>query len=45
MIKEDVRKKKTTVMIIVMWTRMGKSQIKTVQAVPKCVTSVQQGIT
>lgn len=45
MIKEDARNKKTIVMIIVMWTKMGKSQIKNVQAVPKCVTSVQQGIT
>lgn len=45
MIKENARNNKTTVMIIVMLTRVVKSQIKTAQAVLKCAKSVQQGIT
>ena len=45
MIKENAKNNKTTVMIIVMWIRMEKSRIKTVQGVKRFVKNVHQVIT
>ena len=46
MIKESAKNNnKTTVMVIVMWTRTANSQIKTVQVVRRFVKSVPKVIT
>lgn len=45
MMKENAKNNKTAVMIIAMWTRMEKSQIKTVRVVQRFVKNVHQGIT